>query len=150
MIYLRPKDTLLVTGIDRLGRSTKDLAILIDEFHQREIDLVILGHDMDTRTASGKMIFNVMALVAENERMRNIERIRQGVEGARKRGKHIGRPNILSDEKMKRMVQIYEENHLSIKEICLMYNIARVTLYNYLKKAKYLTRNKKCTKITPK
>jgi len=134
MKMIRRNDVVMVTGIDRLGRSTKDLALLIEEFHSREINLVILGYDMDTRTASGKMIFNFMAMIAENERMRNLERIKQGIEGARKRGKHIGRPRSLDKEKIARMKQLYSEKRLSVQEICMMYGISKVTLYNYLKK----------------
>ncbi len=133
MEFIRADDTLMVTGIDRLGRSTKDLAILLEHLHASDIHLVILGIDMDTRTATGKMMFNFMAMIAENERMRNLERIRQGLEGARKRGVHVGRPSKLSKEKIKRMKEIYSKKQLSIKEICLMYNISKVTLYNYLK-----------------
>ncbi len=132
METLRKDDTVMVTGIDRLGRSTKDLAILIEEFHSREINLVILGYEMDTRTASGKMIFNFMAMIAENERMRNLERIRQGIEGARKRGKHIGRPRSLDEIKIKRLKELHSERKLSIKELCMMYAITKQTLYNYL------------------
>jgi len=132
MELLRKGDTVMVTGIDRLGRSTKDLSLLIEEFHQREIDLVILGYDMDTRTASGKMVFNFMAMIAENERMRNLERIRQGIDGARKRGKHIGRPRALEEVKIRRLKELYGEKKLSIKELCMMYNITKQTLYNYI------------------
>jgi DNA invertase Pin-like site-specific DNA recombinase len=134
MTILRKNDTVMVTGIDRLGRSTKDLAILLEDFHKKEINLVILGYDIDTRTAHGKMVFNFMAMIAENERMRNLERIRQGLEGARKRGKHVGRPRKMTSEKINRMKQLYEEKRLTIKELCLMYNICKVTLYNYLNK----------------
>ena len=136
MKMLRKEDTLMVTGIDRLGRSTKDLALLLEEFHSRDINLVILGYDMDTRTASGKMIFNFMAMIAENERMRNLERIHQGIEGARKRGKHIGRPLAIDETKFKRMMQLHKESSLGIKEICLMYAISKQTFYNYLNKRK--------------
>lgn len=134
MKMLRKDDSVMVTGIDRLGRSTKDLAILIEEFHKKEINLIILGYEMDTRTASGKMIFNFMAMIAENERMRNLERIRQGIEGARKRGKHVGRPIKLPREKISQMKSFYHSKALSVTELCLMYEISKVTLYNYLKK----------------
>jgi len=133
MKILRKEDDVMVTGIDRLGRSTKDLSLLIEEFHQRGINLVILGHDIDTRTASGKMIFNVMAMVAENERMRNLERIHQGMAAARKRGKHAGRPIKLSRERMNQMVAFYKSQTLSVRELCLMYEISKMTLYNYVK-----------------
>jgi len=131
---LRKEDSLVVTGIDRLGRSTKDLALLIEELHNREINLIVLGYDMDTRTASGKMMFNFMAMIAENERMRNLERIRQGIEGARKRGKHIGRAPKLSAEKIKRLQSLYQEKRLSVMEMCLMYGITKPTLYKYVRR----------------
>lgn len=136
MQFVRSNDVLMVTGIDRLGRSTKDLAILLEHLHESNIHLVILGYEMDTRTAQGRMMFNFMAMIAENERMRNLERIRQGIEGARKRGKHVGRPQKLSAKTINRMKQIYDSKQLSIKEICIMYNISKVTVYNYLKKEK--------------
>lgn len=134
MKRLRREDVVVVTGVDRLGRSTKDLAILIEEFHQREIHLLILGHNIDTRTSHGKMIFDMMALIAENERNRNLERIRQGIEGARKRGKHVGRPYKLNNEKTKRMKYLFDSKQLSVKELCLMYGISRGSLYNYIRK----------------
>ncbi len=134
MSILRKEDALVVTGIDRLGRSTKDLALLLEELHQREINLIVLGYNMDTRTASGKMMFNFMAMIAENERMRNLERIRQGIEGARKRGKYIGRPDKLTIDQTQRLQMIHKEKRLSINEICLMYNITKPTFYKYIKK----------------
>lgn len=133
MEFVRAKDVIVVTGVDRLGRSTKDLTILLEEFHNREIDLVILGHDIDTRTSHGKMMFGFMAIFAENERNRNLERIRQGIEGARKRGKHIGRPVKLTGEKISQMVNFYKAEALSVKELCLMYGICKVTLYKYVR-----------------
>lgn len=135
MEMLREGDTLTVTGIDRLGRSTKELAILIEELHTKEISLSIVGYpELDTRTSSGKMIFNFMAMIAENERMRNMERIQQGLAAARKRGIHVGRPKKLTFQKTKRMIEIYNEKRLTTQEICIMYGISKVTLYNYLKK----------------
>ena len=133
MEFVRAKDVIMVTGVDRLGRSTRDLTTLLDEFHNREIDLVILGHDIDTRTAHGKMMFGFMAIFAENERNRNVERIHQGIEGARKRGQHIGRPIKVSKEKINKMVRLYKSQALSVKEICMMYSISKVTLYKYIK-----------------
>jgi len=130
---LRAGDTVSVTGIDRLGRSTKDLSTLLDEFHKKEVDLIVLGYDFDTRTAQGRMIFNFMAMIAENERMRNLERIQQGLEAAKAQGKKIGRPKKLNNSQKKRMSDLYNKKALSISEICLMYDIGKVTMYKYLK-----------------
>jgi len=137
MEFLRKGDILTVTGIDRLGRSTKDLALLLEELQVRGVNLAIVGYpDMDTNTASGKMIFNFMAMVAENERMRNIERIHQGIEGARKRGKKIGRPNKLQPDRINKMVAMYNSKSLSVTELCLLFAISKPTFYHYVNKGK--------------
>lgn len=132
MDQIRKGDSIIVTGIDRLGRSTKDLSILLDDLHKKEIDLVIVGYDFDTRTAAGRMIFNFMAMIAENERMRNIERIHQAMHAARKKGKLIGRPKKITLEQKKQLNKIYKEKILSTSELCLTYNISRPTLYKYI------------------
>lgn len=132
MHQLRPGDTVSVTGIDRLGRSTRDLSTLLEKFHEMKVDLIVIGYDFDTRTAQGRMIFNFMAMIAENERMRNMERIQQGLEAARAQGKHVGRPPKLTAYQIKRLNEFYYNKSLSVKEICFMYNISKVTLYKYL------------------
>ena len=132
MDQIRSNDTITVTGIDRLGRSTKDLSIFLDEIHQRGIDLIILGYDIDTRTSHGRMIFNLMALIAENERMRNIERIQQGISSARKRGKKIGRPIKFTQYQINRIISFYKSNSLSVNDICVAFKISKTTLYKYI------------------
>lgn len=131
---LREGDVVTVTTLDRLGRSNRFLLQLMEVWNTRKIHLHILSHDIDTTTTHGKFMFGIMALLAEQERNLICERIRKGIEGARARGKKGGRPMKLENSKIKRMRTLYNEKRLSVKEICLMYNISKVTLYNYLKK----------------
>ena len=137
MTQLRPGDSIMVTGIDRLGRSTKDLSSLLEVLHEKQVDLIVLGYDFDTRTSQGRMIFNFMAMIAENERMRNMERIQQGLEAARANGKRVGRPSKLTAQQIERINEIYSKRSLTVKEICIMYNISKVTMYKYLKEKHY-------------
>lgn len=132
---LRPGDSLTVTGIDRLGRSTKDLSNLLEYLHTQKVDLIVLGHDIDTRTPTGRMIFNLMALLAENERLRNLERIHQGIQARKSRGLNVGRPKKLNLKQIQRLKELYETNSLSRQELCLMYNIKHAAFYRYLKLA---------------
>lgn len=133
MEQLRAGDSITVTGIDRLGRSTRALSTLLEILHKQGVDLIILGHDIDTRTASGRMIFNLMAMLAENERLRLLERIHQGFAAAKTRGDPIGRPPKLNKKDIFRLKELYENKLLERQEICKMYKISEASFYRYLK-----------------
>lgn len=83
----------IVYKIDRLGRSMYHLVNLMDELGRRGVDLVsVTEPHMDTTTPSGKMLFGIMASMAEYERSLIGERVRAGMASAKKRGKRVGRP----------------------------------------------------------
>ncbi len=133
--FLREGDIVVVTAIDRLGRTTLDLHKLLEEFHEKQVHLSILGYeDLDTRTPSGKLMFNCMAMLAENERMRHRERMIQALEGARKRGKYPGHPRALDKIQANRLRELYKTEGLKVMELCEMFNISKPTLYNYINK----------------
>lgn len=66
--YLRKGDTLVVRKLDRLGRTTKKLLELIDDLKVRGINLQIITLGVDTYTAAGRLLFTIMAGLAEMER----------------------------------------------------------------------------------
>lgn len=129
---LRGGDVVTVTTLDRLGRSNRFLLQLIEKWNQKNIHLHILSHAIDTTTTQGKFMFDIMAALAEQERNLIRERIKKGLEGARARGRGGGRPKKLDEKKIIRMKKLYNEKHLTVLEICLMYGISKRTLYNYL------------------
>lgn len=131
---LRREDTVVITTLDRLGRSNKFLLHLIEEWKERGINLKILSHNIDTTTLHGKFMFDIMAALAEQERNLIRERIMSGLKSARARGLLGGRPSSLDDKEKKRLLELYAEKNLSVKELCKMYNISRTTLYNYVTK----------------
>lgn len=83
-------DVLVVYKLDRLGRSTKRLIELSEELQERGIELVSIRDSIDT-TAVGKVMFKMLAVLAEMERDLISERTR-GLENARARGRSAGRP----------------------------------------------------------
>jgi len=131
---LRPGDKVIITTLCRLGRSTRNLLRLLDEWHLRDIHMLILDLQIDTSTPIGRMAFTFTAAMKECERNLTSEKTKFGLMGARSRGRKGGRPKKLDETKVKRMIQIYKENRLSIKEILIMYNISKTTLYEYLHK----------------
>lgn len=85
-------DTLVTWRLDRLGRSLSHLIALVSELEDRGIAFRSLTEAIDTRTASGRLLFHVMGALAEFERSLISERTKAGMAAARARGKIFGRP----------------------------------------------------------
>lgn len=84
--------TIGVWRLDRLGRTAKGLTALFDELRERGVNLVSLRDGLDLSTPAGRLMANVLASVAAYETEVRAERIHAGLEVARSRGKHLGRP----------------------------------------------------------
>ncbi|MGY6271481.1 recombinase family protein [Achromobacter denitrificans] len=93
---LRPGDRLVVWRLDRLGRSLSGLIELLDNLGARGIGFCSLCEHIDIGTPSGKLVFHLMAALAEFERALISERTQAGMRAARARGKRIGRPPALT------------------------------------------------------
>jgi DNA invertase Pin-like site-specific DNA recombinase len=89
--YLRDGDTLVVTKLDRLARSVRDLLRIVDRIDAKGAGLTILAMNLDTKTATGKLMLTVLASVAEFERQMMLERQAAGVAKAKAQGKYKGR-----------------------------------------------------------
>ena len=97
--YMREGDTLVVTKLDRLGRSLKELVLIVEDLHDRNMHFKTLdGHQFDTSSAGGKMTFQVFAAMAEFERNIIRERTKAGLEAAVARGRKGGRPSKITDK----------------------------------------------------
>ncbi len=88
---LRQGDKLIVTKLDRLARSVKHLGEILEEIEAKKAGLVILSMSLDTSTATGKLMLNVMSSVAQFEREMMLERQREGIAKAKAEGKYKGR-----------------------------------------------------------
>jgi DNA invertase Pin-like site-specific DNA recombinase len=87
-------DAVLVARFDRFARSTKHLVLALEEFSSLGIDFISLNESIDTSTPMGRMVFTVVAAVAELERPIIKERVQAGVDRARKQGRSLGRPRV--------------------------------------------------------
>src|SRR5262249_3983632 len=81
-------------SVDRLGRSLQDLVGFLSELHALKIDLFLRQQGLDTTTAAGKAMFQMLGVFAEFERTMIAERVRAGLARARSEGKRLGRPPI--------------------------------------------------------
>lgn len=88
----RKFDVVVVARFDRFARSTRHLVLALEEFNALGIDFISLSESIDTSTPMGKLVFTVIAGVAELERSLIRERVMMGLSRARAEGKRLGRP----------------------------------------------------------
>ena len=139
---LRPGDTLVVWRLDRLGRSLRDLIEWMHYLEKEGVALKSLQENIDTSTATGKLVFHIFASMAEFERNLIQERTNAGLAAARARGRVGGRPKGLNEDKRKLAIKLYNEKQHPVDKICEMMGISKPTLYSYVKSESNMNLNK--------
>ncbi len=95
--HRRRFDAVVVWKFDRFARSVSHLLRALETFKALGVEFISLSEQMDTTTPTGKMVFTVLAAVAELERSLIAERVRAGLRNARAKGKRLGRPRVILD-----------------------------------------------------
>jgi DNA invertase Pin-like site-specific DNA recombinase len=132
---LRPGDTLYVWKLDRLGRDLKHLVLTVRGLADRNIGLSVLtgqGANIDTTTASGKLIFGIFAALAEFEGDLIRERTMGGLAAARARGRHGGRKFELTKNQIRLAQSAMANRDTHVAKLCEELEISRATLYRYV------------------
>lgn len=132
--YARPGDTIVVVGIDRLGRNAAEVMLTIRELGAKEIVLRSLREGIDTSNATGRMIAGVLASLAELELELGRERRAAAREARRARGQHVGRPRALSDSAVEQVLKLYRAGE-PVAEIAKSFRVGRDTVYRVIKAA---------------
>lgn len=99
---------LIVWRFDRLGRSLPDLLQIVERIEQEGAHLVSLTEQIDTSSSAGRMVFHVMAALAQFERDLIRERTKAGLEAAKAAGKRLGRPSALSGAQIRQAAKLIE------------------------------------------
>jgi DNA invertase Pin-like site-specific DNA recombinase len=132
----RTGDVIVVWRLDRLGRSLKDLIETVQILEQRGIELKSLKESIDTSTPTGKLMFHLMAALAEFERDVIRERTLAGLDAARARGRKGGRrkaTEMMRPEQVDRARELYAARQNSIAEIMALTGFkSRATFYKYV------------------
>ena len=136
--HLDNGDTVVVESLSRLGRSTKDLLALIDEWNKQGVKLVSLKEKIDTTTPTGILLTTVLSAISQFERDITVQRTNEGLQAARARGRKGGRPKV-SNAKIEKAVKLYHAQTHSIKEITVICGISQATLYRALAAEKAAT-----------
>lgn len=126
--YLRSGDNIVVYSLSRLGRSLKQLIEIVNELENKNIGLISITEQIDTSSPSGKLLFHLLASLAQFEADLIKQRTLAGLEAARARGKVGGRPKKLSDSDIMVARTLYGGG-ISLDEICAKLSVSRATLY---------------------
>lgn len=125
-------DTLVITTLDRLGRSTQNMLAFAEELRNRGAGLRVLnlgGGDVDTSTPMGSMLFTVMAALAQMEHQIKSERIVDSISKRRIAGKDLGgRPRRITDSQISNALQLVQSGQ-SAAQVTRDLGMSRATFY---------------------
>jgi DNA invertase Pin-like site-specific DNA recombinase len=130
--FLRAGDELVITKLDRAGRSVRHLLDIAAELQEREIDFVVLQQGIDTSTPSGRLQFHVFAALAEFIGDLISEGTHEGLAAARARGRVGGRPAKLTDRQLKLARKMLDDREHTVVEIAETFGVSRATIYRQL------------------
>lgn len=132
---LKRGDTLVVWRLDRLGRSIRHLIDVIARLQARGVEFRSITENIDTNSAGGRMIFHVIAAMAEFERSLISERTIAGMEAARQRGQHIGRRRALTSAQCEEAALALDSGGESVVDVAKRYDIHPRTLRRLIAEA---------------
>lgn len=129
--FMRDGDVLVVTRLDRLGRTALDTLRTIDSLSKKGVPVIMLSPELDTRTKEGKLMVTIMSGLAEFERDLLIERTKEGLAAAKARGRMGGRPPSITAKKRAALVKMVAEGH-GVAETGELLGISRAHAYRIL------------------
>ena len=127
--YIREGDTLYIESISRLARNTADFLRVFDQLRAKGVRLVSLKEGIDTETAQGKFMLTVFAAFSELEREYIRERQREGIDLAKKEGKHLGRPRLQRSKTFAANYKKWKAGEITAVQCMRLEGLKRSTFY---------------------
>lgn len=131
---LQQGDTLVVWRLDRIGRTLIGLVEFMTELGHRGVELCSLTENIDTSSSGGRLVFHMMAALAEFERSLISERTRAGLQTARNNGKQLGRPPRLSVDQVRKIRHAALIEQEKISKLAHKYNVSYRTIMRIVAK----------------
>jgi len=129
--YVREGDTLVVTRLDRLARSTLHLCQLAAQLDEKGVNLQVIDQNIDTSDATGRLLFNMLGAIAQFETEIRAERQADGITKAKDRGVKFGRKKGLSEDQVEELRGKRRDGVL-IRDLMEEYEVSKSTIYRYL------------------
>ena len=135
MAACRDGDMLVVTKLDRLARSVPDARDIVDELTTRQVKLNLGGSVHDPTDPTGRLLFNVLAMVAEFEADLASARTREGMAVAKAKGHLRGKQPKLSPKQEAHLVSLWRAGGHTSLELAELFTVARSTVYRAIQRA---------------
>ncbi|HEV2774205.1 MAG TPA: recombinase family protein [Solirubrobacteraceae bacterium] len=130
----RSGDTLVVTKLDRLARSLPDARDILEDLTTREVELSISGSVHDPSDPVGRLLFNVLAMVAESESDLIRLSTKEGMRIAKAKGHLRGRPPKLNPRQEEHLVMLHRAGEHSTAELSDLFGVGRSTVYRVIER----------------
>lgn len=134
--YVREGDTVYIKDFSRIARSTKDLLNITEELNNRCVKLISLKENLDTSTATGKLMLTVIGAIYEFERENTLERQREGIAIAKQKGLYRGRKPIEHPSNWEEVYNLYATRRITGKEAMQRTGLKRNVFYNFVNQEK--------------
>ena len=132
--YIREGDTLIITRLDRLARSTLHLCQIASDLERKGVNLQVLDQSIDTSDATGRLLFNMLGAIAQFETEIRAERQMDGIRKAKEKGIKFGKKKSLTAVQVKELRERRKQGSL-IKTLMKDYGIGKTSVYRYLKQS---------------
>lgn len=132
----RAGDTLVITKLDRLARSLPDARDIVDELTAREVKLSIGGSVHDPTDPVGRLLFNVLGMIAEFEADLIRMRTREGMRVAKANGRLRGKSPKLNPRQEAHLVKLHKAGEHTTSELAELFGVARSTVYRAVQRAR--------------
>ena len=147
--YVREGDTLVVTRLDRLARSTLHLCQIADELKRKEVELLVIDQNINTADATGRLLFNMLGAINQFETEIRAERQIDGISKAREKGIRFGAQKKLTDGQIAEM-RDKRESGVLIKNLMRDYRLSKASVYRYLSEETEKVKKEKAKTDKPK
>ena len=134
--FVRKFEMVITLELSRLGSSLKHMIEIVDKFKEKKIQLFIVNQQIDTSSATGYMFFSIMTSIANYERELISERVKSGLDNARRKGIVLGRKTNLTPEVEKQIIQLKKEG-VGYNTLAKRLSVSVKTIRKVLSQSKY-------------
>ena len=129
--YVREGDTLVITRLDRLARSTLDLCQIADQLKRKDVELHVIDQNINTADATGRLLFNMLGAINQFETEIRAERQTDGIIKAKQKGVRFGASKKLAESQIEDLREKRKTGVL-IKNLMDEYKLSKASVYRYL------------------
>lgn len=131
--FSREKDTILVSDISRLARSTRDLLSILAEVTSKGVGFISLKESIDTTTPQGRFVLTIFGALAELERESILQRQKEGIAIAKSKKIHMGRPRVQLPSNWSTVISEWKSGQISTVQAISKTNMNRGTFYKVIR-----------------